>query len=486
MNILHIDIDTLRPDHLGCYGYHRNTSPNIDRVAAAGVRMENCYAPDTPCLPSRCSMHTGRFGFHTGGVNHGGMYADPYREGPSRTFQTSAEKQQWVTTLRDAGYYTGSVSTFAGRHSAWWFLANYYEVYDHQTGGSEIAGDVTHKALDFLERNKDRDKWYLHFNIWDPHTPYNAPADFGDPFADQPISDWVTREMIDRQQQKFGTHCAVNPLHQPWHNKPGPRECSEIKNITDYTKWINGYDTGIAYADREVGRLFKKLKELGLYEDTIIIINSDHGENQGELNVYGDHQTADLITSRIPMIIKYPGVKPGVNQGLHYHFDITATLNDLLGIPVPREWDGVSFKEKMLQEKKSSRDYLVLSHGTWSCQRSVVFDDYILIKTYHDGLKELPALMLFNRKTDPHEQNNLADSRPETVNKGLALLQTWYDEQMSRSEHKEDPIMKVIEEGGPYHTRGSLAPMIQYYKDKGRDDLAEKMKKRYKGKEQYY
>ena len=72
MRILYLDIDTLRPDHLGCYGYHRNTSPNIDRIAAGGTRFDNCYVSDAPCLPSRAGMFTGQFGIHTGAVGHGG------------------------------------------------------------------------------------------------------------------------------------------------------------------------------------------------------------------------------------------------------------------------------------------------------------------------------------------------------------------------------------------------------------------------------
>ena len=84
MRILYIDIDSLRPDHLGCYGYLRNTSPNIDRVAAQGVRFENCYVSDAPCLPSRTAMWSGRFGFQTGVINHGGAASQPFVEGPER------------------------------------------------------------------------------------------------------------------------------------------------------------------------------------------------------------------------------------------------------------------------------------------------------------------------------------------------------------------------------------------------------------------
>ena len=87
MRILYLDLDTLRPDHLGCYGYHRNTSPNIDRIAAQGVRFDNCYCSDAPCLPSRAALMTGRFGIHTGVVGHGGTCADLRLDGPDRGFR---------------------------------------------------------------------------------------------------------------------------------------------------------------------------------------------------------------------------------------------------------------------------------------------------------------------------------------------------------------------------------------------------------------
>ncbi|MFH1733048.1 MAG: sulfatase-like hydrolase/transferase [Planctomycetota bacterium] len=89
IRFLHIDIDTLRADHLGCYGYHRNASPNIDRIAAGGVRFDNCFASDAPCLPSRAGMFMGRHGIHTGVVNHGGTNADPMPEGAGRRFRNS-------------------------------------------------------------------------------------------------------------------------------------------------------------------------------------------------------------------------------------------------------------------------------------------------------------------------------------------------------------------------------------------------------------
>ncbi len=103
MRILYLDCDTLRPDHLGCYGYPRQTSPNIDRLAAEGTRFENCYATDTPCLPSRAALFRGRFGIHTGIVGHGGTAADERLEGAPRQFRQSREAASWMDVLREAG-----------------------------------------------------------------------------------------------------------------------------------------------------------------------------------------------------------------------------------------------------------------------------------------------------------------------------------------------------------------------------------------------
>ena len=130
MKILFIDIDTLRPDHLGCYGYHRSTSPNIDKIAAQGIRFENYYCSDAPCLPSRASLLTGQHGIHTGIINHGGTCADRFPEGKNRSFSGILRNYSLWGLLWKNNIYTASFSTFGGRHGAWWFHAGLNEVHD--------------------------------------------------------------------------------------------------------------------------------------------------------------------------------------------------------------------------------------------------------------------------------------------------------------------------------------------------------------------
>ena len=119
-----------------------------------------------------------------------------------------------------------------------------------------------------------------------------------------------------------------------------------IDSMAAARKMFDGYDMGVAFADQQIGKIIDELKEQGLYEDTAIIISADHGENLGELWVYGDHQTADSITHNVPMIIRWPG-KTDKRAGqqderLIYNVDAAATTMELAGIDVPDTWDGKS------------------------------------------------------------------------------------------------------------------------------------------------
>jgi choline-sulfatase len=204
VRILYIDIDTLRADHLGCHGYHRDTSPNIDALAESGVRFENCYVSDAPCMPSRTALWSGRCGFHTGVVNHGGTAAQPFIEGATRGFRDLFDATCWMGALRRLGLHTATISPFGERHAAWHWYAGFKEVYNPGKGGMEIADDITPLALDWMRRHAQRDNWFLHVNYWDPHTPYRTPVEFGDPFKDDPLPAWLTEEVRQRGWHGYG------------------------------------------------------------------------------------------------------------------------------------------------------------------------------------------------------------------------------------------------------------------------------------------
>lgn len=491
MRILYIDIDTLRPDHLGCYGYHRDTSPNIDRLASRGVRFDNVYASDTPCLPSRTALFSGRFGTRTGVIGHGGTAADMIPEGPSRGFNSGLGRTSWTRYMRNAGLRTVTVSPFAERHGAMHFYANFNEVYNTGRRGLEIADEIGEVSIDWLRRNGSADNWFLHVNLWDPHTPYRAPDSYGEPFAGAPLPAWYTDEVRQEHWNGVGPHSAreVNGYDDaPGIYRPKyPRQPLAMDSMDSARQLFDGYDTGVRYADDWVGRILDVLAEVGVADDCAILVSADHGENLGELNIYGDHHTADQHTARVPWIMCWPGVTDSqagrVDSGLYYQFDLAATVVELLGERVSADWDGVGFGQVLRQGGEAGREALVLTQGAWTCQRSVRFrahgGDYLCMRTYHDGYHCFPDVMLFDLEADPHEQRNLAVERKQLVCEAMDHLEDWHGLVMRRSPHATDPMWTVLREGGPVHVRGKLAMYMDRLRATGRDRWASELETRH-------
>jgi choline-sulfatase len=479
VKILYIDIDSLRPDHLGCYGYPRPTSPTIDRIAARGVRLTNYYVSDAPSAPSRSALFSARFGIHTGVINHGGLEADKRPIGAQRPFNNHHQSYQaWVDVLRFQGLHTAMISPFPGRHAAWHVQEGFLETHDVGKHAGETADDMAGEALRWLrERGSQKKDWFLHLNFWDPHTPYRTPTSFGNPFKHDPAPAWLTDDIIARHRASFGPRSAreVLPGNQ-WPDLP-----KEITSREDFKRWIDGYDVAIRYVDEHVTHILNALEEEGILDETIIIISADHGENQGELNVYGDHQTADHITSRVPCIIAGPGICQGyVDNGFHYQIDLGPTLVELVEGTPREKWDGMSFLPALTHGHAAGRPYLVVSQAAWSCQRAVRFDNWMLIRTYHEGLKDFPELMLFDLEKDPHETSDFVEARPDVVGKGMQLLDAWVSDQLLTSDHPTDPMWHVIHEGGPFHTRGQLDTYLEHLRDTDRNDAADRLEQRHR------
>ena len=481
MRVLMLDLDTLRPDHLGCYGYGRNTSPNIDSICADGMRFDNYYCSDAPCLPSRAALTTGVFGIRNGAINHGDTAADLRIYGNGRGFQDPILHNNLFFLFRKKGMHTATVSTFAERNSSYWFNAGFNEIINCGKYGHEIADDVMPSILDWVSKNADKDNWFLHVNLWDPHTPYRTPMEFGNPFENEPLpNDWIDEDVLKEHLKHVGPH-SINELGMytdktsPQH----PRQLGKASTLEEVKQIVDGYDCGIRYMDEKIGQLIRLLKEKGIYDDMVIIITSDHGENMGELGIYSEHATADNTTCRIPMIIKWPGMKKGVAKGLHYNIDLLPTLADLLELPRSEEWDGKSYAETLRTGKDEGHPYLILSQCAHVCQRSVRFDDYIYIRTYHDGYHLFPVEMLFNVKEDFHEQKNIAEENPDLCAKACRYLVEWHQNMMMKSRSQIDPLWTVMKEGGPFHAKGRLPEYCERLEKTGRKEGAELLRKRH-------
>ena len=483
MRIVYLDLDTLRPDHLGCYGYHRNTSPNIDAICRDGVRFDNYYCSDAPCLPSRTALMSGRFGMHTGVVGHDGTCADMRIDGANRGFQDALSVTSLPAFIKQQGLHTAYVGGFGERHSSWTFYAGFREIHDTGKGGIESAEDVTPTVLDWIARNADEDNWYLHVNYWDAHTPYRAPESFGNPFEHDPLPGWFSEELIAKHRRLAGPHTAQDI--SMYYNKTDPaypRQPGELKNLADMRRLIDGYDCGIAYMDQHIGQIVAALAAQGVLDDCAIIVSADHGENQGELGIYAEHPTADNITCRIPMIVRWPGARAGhVDEGLHYNLDLAPTLAALFEKDPKDIWDGRSFAPAILQGHDCGRDHLVLSQCAHVCQRAVRWDDWIYIETTHDGYHLFPDEMLFNVREDPHEQDDVASAQPQLCRQAAAMLAQWHKDMLPAMPdgYSVDPMETVLAEGGPAHARGQLKAYCRRLKETGRGYAVQELKKRH-------
>ena len=204
----------------------------------------------------------------------------------------------------------------------------------------ETADQVAAVARDWLARNGQREDWFLHVHLWDPHTPYRTPTTFGAPFRDDPVPSWLTEEVRLAHWGLPGPHSAQEiagfgprTVWDDW-----PRQPQQADSLEAVRRIYDGYDIGVRYADHHVGQVLGVLEDLGIGGTTAVMVSADHGENLGELGIYCDHQTADQFTTRLPMVLRWPGLVGSAapsQPGLHYQIDVMATVLDLFGAEVP-------------------------------------------------------------------------------------------------------------------------------------------------------
>lgn len=327
LNVILISIDTLRSDHVSCYGYqspsgHR-TTPNLDELAARGARFENAFSTTSWTLPAHMALLTGMPN-QLHGVRTDSFRLDPHRK-------TLAER------LTDSGYqsvgfyggpYLHKVFGFAdgfGRYEPFTGARMAYDTLEGQKSLVQIhaterdshriptAEKLTKQAIDFLENGRDGERpFFLFLHHWDAHFDYVAPERLVRKFA--PDHD-VMKQRISME----------NFASNPQINKDMPPE--ELRYL------LANYDAEIAHVDEQIGILFQKLAELGLAENTLIVVTSDHGEEFFEHGNKGHRFNLHRETLQIPLIVAGPGVRKNVSIPETVRiFDIAPTILDLVGL----------------------------------------------------------------------------------------------------------------------------------------------------------
>lgn len=353
MNVLLITADTLRADHLGCYGYWRDTSPALDAMAAEGVVFERFIGQCAHTLPSFTSMMTGLTPFQSGVVATLHCVPDTPSGKLSDRTPTLAEMLSHARVRTTA---VDNLMNFACHPS--WFVRGFGEYINPNPESfvtALIAGRMNEVLLPVIERQTQ--PFFLWAHYWDPHLPYNQPDDYLKPFADDPreheqsapngtryIPGWGTTEALDR-----GTWANGKSKDQS-----GPRTVGA---------WdmVNAYDGEILYLDRHLEVVFERLRDLGLWEDTCIIFTADHGETMADHLTHFCHVEALDACTRVPLIIKPAremGVKPHFSAAFATHTDFAPTILDVLGAQAEGEMEGASLLPAMRGEA-GHRDHVV-------------------------------------------------------------------------------------------------------------------------------
>ncbi len=445
MRILYFDIDCLRPDHLGCYGYPRPTSPTIDAVARQAVRYDRYYCQSSPCLPSRTAMVSGRFGIRNGVLSNHGEGAR-FRLRTRNYVGPEADNEMFPRQLRRNGYDTFCFSNFADRHNALWFMYGWSEFHTpNLKGGAETADEVNAMLLPWLRANAAREDYYLHVNYWDAHRCYKMDARWADRFRGHPVPQaWPDEAAIRGHQSIRGPFTATGQF--PDHRSPYPLMPGSVASRADFEHMITGYDASIAYVDDALRQVLEELDRQKLLDDTAIIISGDHGDAFGEHGIYSDHVCADECIHHVPLLIKWPGAQPAVvGDELLTNADFAPTICDLLSIPSPPEWDGASFAGTLRGGKGPGRDYLVWDHGLYTLQRAVRTHDHLLVRTIDDFGYRFDPIELYDMNADPWQARNIASQRPDLVAALTARMTDWVEAQVAKGP-LADPLLAIWNE----------------------------------------
>ena len=481
MRVLLIDVDSLRPDHLGCYGYGRDTSPTIDRIAADGVRFEECFVSDSPCLPSRTALATCRFGANSGVVTHFGA-GQQYRE-PGDGHDQDPDRPLAFRHLFEAGTHTATVTSFAQRHLAHHFTAGFAShVQPSSTAGTvavEDGADVTDAAVDWLSAHGDGEDWLLHVNYWDAHHPYLGVAEYADEVRESgPAPEWPDRSALDDQRGTTGPRTAdfwpepgnyLDPdeslaeLRAEW---PFPDEISDREQVDHL---FTGYDAAIRKVDAEIERLLDALARTGIREETAVVVTGDHGEAFGEHGIYVEHAFPHEAVQRVPMVVSWPGVTDGAAgsavDSLVYQFDLVPTVCELLDASVPDGWDADAFTPALRGEAFDGRGTLVCGHGIYTWGRAVYTDRWAYARLFHPGAFSHPGLyndpalpdggleLLHDRTADAPTAENLIGERPEVAADLRGRLDEWTADAVQAPAADlggEDPLWGMAVTEGPF------------------------------------
>ena len=400
-NLIFFGIDSLRRDHMSLYGYERLTTPHIDRFAESGAVFENCFSPHIPTTSGYGAMLTGMDCFSTSlvALRHKGDIAEGIRTLPE--------------ILGDNGYESTCVG-FSNVSSRGFdnYLA-FQSWGNWEQGRLHKAENLNAVAIGELKRLAAGDKpFFLFMRHMDTHAPYLPPAPFERLFYQGDECDPSNNSL--KPIFDFKPFCDFFGTWFP----PG---------CTDKDYVIAQYDGEIAYMDACIANLLQAVSDLGLDDDTLIVLDSDHGETLYDHECYFDHHGLYEPTLGVPLIFRLPGKVPADKRICGYTtlMNVTPTILDILGVEAAIDFDGESLLGEMNGSPRRPNDEFYITECTWMRKHGWRTPQWKYIHALEPDMHFKPEIELYNLVDDPEENVNLAEREPKVVKMLEDRMQAW-------------------------------------------------------------
>lgn len=430
--VILISLDTLRADHLGCYGYSRRTSPHIDALAEDSAVFLNTFAPSPWTLPSHVSLMTG-----LNCINHQVVQNNRQLDPSIPTLAESLHEKDFVTAAFTGGGYVSGLYGFSRGFDSY----NVRGTVLDKRSAEEIGRDAT----DWIRAGRDKD-FFLFLHTYQIHNPYFTPEPYNEAF----LGPGDTLKDIN-----------MGHYNHEWRYKPEPEAWR--KNV------IALYDAEVLYTDDALIKpVIETLKEFGLYERAMVIITADHGEEFFEHRAWLHTHSVYNETLKVPLIVKFPG---NASRGLKIDrwarlIDVMPTIQDALGIKASgQSLDGQSLlgflsagggKAKPDEERPflseletNASDNSLPGKVALSLGRTKVIWNSDFTTDELASLAYPPPLLeryeVYDLDQDPREEQNLSRSRPDLTRKLITFLNKTY-RQRTKATGKQTTMSEDIKE----------------------------------------
>ena len=413
-NVLLVSIDTLRADHVGAYGYERNTTPHLDALAASGILFTDCTAQAPYTLPSHVSMFSGQLA-SVHGVQEAGFAISAAR---TPMLAEMLNRRGYVTQAFTGGGYVSPVFGFARGFDG------YCNIDSFRHGSSKHLQTMIEAQPDMVSRE-----------LFEEYGPAR-------------IEEWIT----DHRNDPFFLFLHTYAVHDfdppPGYIERFPEEIqSELDDFFDYFNYayilehgisdedlayiVRHYDAAVLYVDEVIGSVLAHLEKLGLREDTIVVVTSDHGKELTERGIIGHGVTLYEELTRVPLIVSVPGRAPAVVTTPVMSIDLAPTILAALGLPPDERMQGIDLLHgppppRAIWSEVSdtlAHKFAVRDQASWKLIHGPP-DREVLFKN------EVP-FELFHLDDDPGERTNLYapdDERSRRLARMVKELRTSYGE----------------------------------------------------------